>query len=76
MLETKGLHFKNDDTGYKKKLLEKLTAMFAQDNATKAGELALEHEGSVGLVCDPVFDDGWRGTLSGRQFHGAAAGES
>jgi hypothetical protein len=55
------------DTEYKRKLLDRLSAVFADERAIRAGELELVH-GREHLVCDMVFDEGWRGSLAARHF--------
>jgi len=72
LLETKGLHLKNDDTHYKRALLERLSASFRDERWHRVGSLELEG-GSAELVsCDLVFDAGWRGALAARYFNPAA----
>lgn len=68
VLETKGLHLKNEDSAYKNALLERLTEIYTQDGGVRVGELALEGASRQRVVCDLVFDDGWRGTISNRHF--------
>lgn len=68
VLETKGLYLKNEDTAYKKALLDRLTEIYKQDGGVRVGELALEGAGREQVVCDLVFDDAWRGTLSSRHL--------
>lgn len=66
-METKGAHLKNPDTDYKRGLLEFLTSRYQDRRSSKVGELALD-SGSVQVVCDLVFSDGWRGEMSARYF--------
>ena len=66
VLETKGLHLKNEDTDYKKALFLRLTAMY--ESAIRVGELALEGASEERVVCDLVFDEAWSGTISNRYF--------
>jgi type III restriction enzyme len=68
VLETKGLHLAgSNDTDYKRKLLDGLSAVFADERAFRAGELELVH-GRERLVCDMVFEEAWRGSLAARHF--------
>ena len=68
VLETKGLHLAGShDTEYKRKLLDRLSDVFADERAIRAGELELVH-GREHLVCDMVFDEAWRGSLAARHF--------
>ncbi|MDP1733528.1 MAG: DEAD/DEAH box helicase family protein [Sulfuritalea sp.] len=68
VLETKGLHLAGShDTNYKQKLLERLSEVFSDERAMRAGELELVH-GEERLVCDMVFDEAWRGSLVARHF--------
>lgn len=75
VMETKGLHLANsDDTNYKRRLLEKLTQMYAEaPQLTRAGELTLQTAGGARLVCDLVMQPGWQGQVAARYF-GATAG--
>jgi type III restriction enzyme len=62
-METKGMHLAGSaDTAYKQALLEKLKAMFGDERGSVVGELALAG-GNADVVCDMVFDEGWRGSL-------------
>jgi hypothetical protein len=67
-LETKGLHLKNEDSAYKKALLDRLTEIYHQDSGIRVGELAPEGTSRQQVVCDLVFDDAWRGAISSRHF--------
>lgn len=67
LLETKGLHLQGADTAYKQALFERLSQAFADRRFASAGELVLEG-GREHLVCDLVFDQGWRGVLDSRHF--------
>ena len=68
VLETKGSHLAGShDTEYKRKLLDRLSDVFADERAFRAGELELVH-GRERLVCDMVFDEAWRGSLAVRHF--------
>ena len=71
LLETKGLHLQGADTAYKQALFERLSQAFADRRFVSAGELVLEG-GREHLVCDLVFDQGWRGVLDSRHFSGPA----
>ena len=69
LLETKGLHLKNDDTDYKRRLMQRLSDAFRDERFTKVGTLGLEGEAAVSVQCDLVFDQSaWRGELSARHF--------
>ena len=68
VMETKGAHLQNDDTTYKRALLERLRGMFRDERLTPAGSLALESPGGARLTCDLVFDEAWRGELATRYF--------
>lgn len=75
LLETKGLHLQGDDTRYKQALLERLSAAFRDERGQRTGSLELQGAGGEAVVCDLVFDAGWRGELAARYFapaHGAA----
>jgi type III restriction enzyme len=64
VLETKGDFLKGyDDTVYKRKLLERLTAAYKLDETVKAGELQLVGEG-VEVVCDLVLMSEWKTVFS------------
>ena len=67
-LETKGLHLKNDDTGYKQQLLERLSASFRDERWQRVGSLELEGGSAELVACDLVFDAGWKGALAARHF--------
>jgi type III restriction enzyme len=68
VLETKGLHLKNEDTDYKKALLLRVTSMYDVASGIRVGELTLEGIGQETVVCDLVFDDAWMGAISNRYF--------
>lgn len=70
LLETKGLHLKGaEDTNYKRQLLERLTAIFRDERATRVGELALTTAGESDLVCDLLFDaSAWANSMESRYF--------
>ena len=68
VLETKGLHLKNEDSAYKKALLDRLTEIYQEDGGIRVGELALEGATRQQVACDLVFDDAWRGAVSSRHF--------
>ncbi len=75
LLETKGLHLQGEDTTYKSKLFERLSAAFDDERAKRVGSLELEGAGSESVVCDLVFDQAWQGTLAQRYFpQGTGAG--
>lgn len=66
LLETKGLHLQGEDTAYKQRLLQRLTAAFADERGTRIGSLELEAHNAQRVVCDLVFDQAWQGTLAER----------
>ncbi len=68
LLETKGLHLQGDDTSYKQALLARLGAAFRDERGQRTGSLELQGAGSEAVVCDLVFDAGWRGELAARYF--------
>ena len=68
VLETKRLHLKNEDSAYKKALLDRLTEIYDKNGGVRVGELALEGPTRQQVVCDLVFDDAWRGAVSSRYF--------
>jgi len=62
VLETKGEHLKgNDDTAYKRKLFELLTAH--ADNAIRAGQLELWEE-TQGMTFTMLMEDTWKDELA------------
>lgn len=64
VLETKGDFLKGyEDTVYKRKLLERLTAAYKLDETVKAGELQLVGDG-VDVVCDLVLMSEWKTVFS------------
>lgn len=68
VLETKGLHLAgSQDTDYKKALMERLTASFADERLGRAGEIELVGE-HASVICDLVFDGAWEGSLNARYF--------
>lgn len=68
LLETKGLHLKNEDSAYKQALLRRLSEAFVDERFTHVGSLGLEG-GSAELVdCELVFQPGWEGELLRRFF--------
>ena len=60
VMETKGVHLANEDTDYKRRLLEKLQSAFEDRRMHPAGELELVSEGGLRLVCGLVFDENWK----------------
>ena len=68
VLETKGMHLDNEDTGYKQALLARLTQAFRDERFHGVGTLALEQGGLVDLACDLVFDQNWAADLDTRFF--------
>lgn len=68
IMETKGAHLANEDTDYKRRLLERLQAVFADERLARAGELELVGRDGESLVCDLVFDQNWRNQLNQDYF--------
>ena len=74
VLETKGAHLAgNEDAGYKRALMERLSAVFADKRgepaATRAGSLELEGGGfGTRVVCDLLLDVAWQSTFEARHF--------
>lgn len=73
VMETKGAHLKNEDTDYKRHLLDALTAAYRKADFTRAGELELAGRDGPRVVCDLVFDENWKNTLNARHFPGDAS---
>ena len=72
LLETKGLHLKNEDSLYKQRLLGRLGASFKDERGRKIGSLELEGAEGEQVLCDLVFQPGWEGELSARYFADSA----
>lgn len=70
LLETKGLHLRNEDSAYKESLLGLLSRSYRDERWQKIGSLQLEGEGAEEFVCDLVYQPGWEGELSARYFSG------
>ena len=68
VMETKGAHLANEDTEYKRKLLETLQSAWADERLHRAGELELVGKEGDRLMCDLVFDGNWRNDLTQRWF--------
>ena len=60
VMETKGVHLANEDTDYKRRLLERLQSAFEDRRMRPAGELELVSDGGLRLVCGLVFDENWK----------------
>ena len=73
VMETKGVHLANEDTAYKRRLLETLQQAFRDERLTPAGDLELVSDGGERLVCALVFDQNWRNAMNQR-FFGAEPG--
>lgn len=71
LLETKGLHLQNEDTAYKRRLLERLNEAFSDERGARIGSLELAAGGAERVVCDLVFDAAWQGSLAARHFNPA-----
>ncbi len=66
IVETKGDHLAgNDDTEYKKKLLNLCSGSFAWENATCIGELELVYNPQTTVNCALVYQKDWRSELGG-----------
>lgn len=68
VMETKGLHLKNEDSAYKTALLARLTEIYKDGSGLRVGELSLEGATRQQVMCDLVFDEAWRGAISSRHF--------
>jgi len=68
VIETKGQHLANEDTEYKRELLDLLTSAYAFENVKKAGELELLVNSKTTVVCDLVFGDDWKTQLHNRHL--------
>ena len=68
VMESKGVHLRNEDTTYKQRLLETLTRLYKDESGQRVGSLELVSGSGQSVVCDLVFDDAWQGTLSKRYF--------
>lgn len=61
VLEVKGQHLAgNDDTEYKKAVLQLMTSAFGVDQGERVGELELELAGQPSVVCDLVLLPHWK----------------
>jgi type III restriction enzyme len=70
LLETKGLHLANQDTAYKRALLDSLSKAFRDERWKKVGELGLAGGSAEDVLCDLVFDKAaWQGELNQRHFN-------
>lgn len=69
VMETKGLHLQNEDTDYKRQLLETLTQNFSIDQSVRAGNLQLVVEDGTTVQCDLVFEQQWKAQLQERYFN-------
>jgi type III restriction enzyme len=69
LLETKGLHLKNEDSAYKQALLQRLSAAFRDQRHASVGSLGLVSNTADDVQCDLVFQDGWQGALNARWFN-------
>ena len=70
VMETKGLHLQGStDTDYKRVLLDRLSTAFSDERLTAVGELELTHTDRADVVCDLVFDQGWKGVVEQRYFN-------
>lgn len=70
VIETKGVFLKNEDTAYKRKVLDALTAAYAAAKPQRGGDLELVGKDGARIVCDLVFDENWKNVLNARHFAG------
>lgn len=64
IVETKGDHLAgNDDTKYKKKLLELCSGAFSWEKATRIGELELVYSPQTTVNCSLVYQKDWKSEL-------------
>lgn len=63
LLETKGLHLANDDTEYKRALLDRLQQAYSDERFSQVGTLELEGGSRQALSCALVFDANWQSSL-------------
>ena len=72
-METKGAHLEgNEDTTYKRALLERLSLLYADRRQHRAGQLELTGANSnTAVVCDLLVDTAWQGTLVKNYFAGS-----
>ena len=68
VMETKGAHLANEDTEYKRKLMQILQSVWSDERLQRAGELELVGKDGDRLMCDLVFDQNWRNELTQRWF--------
>ena len=70
VMETKGAHLEgNEDTTYKRALLERLSSLYADRRDKRAGELELTGAGSnTTVVCELLIDTAWQGQLAKNYF--------
>jgi type III restriction enzyme len=62
--ETKGDQLAGSlDSEYKRKLLQKMSKVFATDNTQRAGELQIENENGQRFECDLVVMSDWKNKL-------------
>jgi len=66
LLETKGDHLSgNNDTEYKREVLQFMTEQFSWDKTTPAGKLELVADGPEEVVCELVLMSEWKQELPG-----------
>jgi type III restriction enzyme len=66
VVETKGDHLEgNNDTKYKKKLLELCSGSFSWENVTRVGELELVYNPQTSVNCALVYQNDWKSELGG-----------
>ncbi len=75
VMETKGAHLEgNEDTSYKRALLERLSSLYADRREKRNGELELiGADSNSSVVCDLLLDTAWQGTLAKRYFFSPVA---
>ena len=65
IVETKGDHLKNEDSDYKRSLLDLCTDIFSWENVTTVGELELVYEPDTSVTCALVYQEHWQTDLAG-----------
>ena len=66
VVETKGDHLEgNNDTNYKKRLLELCSGSFQWENVTRVGELELVYNPQTTVNCALVYQKDWKSELGG-----------
>ena len=74
VLEMKGIHLAgNDDTQYKKAVLQLMSSAFDIEQGERVGELELVVEGQTSVECDLVLMSDWKTDLPQRLVAKAVA---